>query len=289
MIPKAIISRSTSRFSLKPIWELYRIIQEKNIQVLHCHLRRSLLIGILISFFCRVQIIFHEHGSIHNGSMIYRWLIRTLRRRIHALIAVSQDTKNALVEIGVPETSITVIPNCIDPGFFSARYRQGKSPIEVGIVGRLTHQKGLDTFLKVLPRMKHVHCTIVGSGEDETKLKYMARTLPVRFLGYRSDMKKVYAKFDVLVVPSRWESFCITAIEAQAMGIPVIAHDIPVMREIGGGSYILYKSPDQLPHIFNTQAWDSEEIRQRGIENAKGYTVKKYANRLKSFYSRFFA
>jgi glycosyltransferase involved in cell wall biosynthesis len=143
-------------------------------------------------------------------------------------------------------------------------------------------------FLKALPAMQDVHCTIVGTGPDEKELRSMAEGHPVRFLGYRSDMVKIYPGFDVLVVPSRSESFCITAIEAQAMGIPIIAHDIPVMREIGGDSYIFYQTAEDLVRIINKRSWDSERIKQKGTKNARKYSVQKYAALLHGFYASIF-
>jgi glycosyltransferase involved in cell wall biosynthesis len=56
----------------------------------------------------------------------------------------------------------------------------------------------------------------------------------VRFLGHRDDVPDVVAAADVFVFPSRYEGLGGSLLEAMALGVPVVASDVPAIREIVG-------------------------------------------------------
>lgn len=126
----------------------------------------------------------------------------------------------------------------------------------IGVVSRLRHEKGIDllirSFALVLKKYPVIHLLIVGTGPDEVKLKEMVLDLKLEqnttFFGeanWETAMQQM-ASMDVVVVPSRFEGFGLTAAEAMAMGKPVVASEVFGLSEVvtDGQTGFLFPSED---------------------------------------------
>lgn len=93
--------------------------------------------------------------------------------------------------------------------------------------GRLVRQKGFDDLLAMFAKLPpQDHLTILGSGPEEMSLREQARSLNlinVSFEGFVNEPWPRYAGADAFVLPSRWEGMPNAALEALAVGTPVIA------------------------------------------------------------------
>jgi glycosyltransferase involved in cell wall biosynthesis len=125
-----------------------------------------------------------------------------------------------------------VVPLGIDLERFSnpspALVREGRI---VGNVARLAPQKGHRVLIEAAPRVLERHpdvsFVVAGAGElrDEVERQIDAAGLAGRFelLGPRSDIPELLASFAVFAFPSFFEGLCVAVIEAQAVGVPVVA------------------------------------------------------------------
>ena len=111
-----------------------------------------------------------------------------------------------------------------------------------GAVSRLRYEKGIDLLIEAFSRLvvegHNVHLHIVGTGPDEEKLKDRVIQLNivdnVTFFGeatWETAMQQM-ALMDVVVVPSRFEGFGLSAAEAMAMGKPVVASNVFGLKEV---------------------------------------------------------
>jgi glycosyltransferase involved in cell wall biosynthesis len=108
----------------------------------------------------------------------------------------------------------------------------------IGNVGRLVKQKNHAFLLPVATELKRrrikFKILFIGSGELEGILRNEAERLDlvqeIIFLGFREDRNKWYSAMDIFAMPSLYEGFPITLVEAQAAGLPIIASDA-VTRE----------------------------------------------------------
>jgi D-inositol-3-phosphate glycosyltransferase len=155
----------------------------------------------------------------------------------------------------VPSEKVSVIPCGVDPSLFRQR-DPGKSKTHLGLldkryilfVGRIDPVKGIDTLLKAIKVLRkkldsthNVHLLIIGGDKDHAgsatgsemhKLKKLTATLGignmVTFLGsQRQDrLPYFYSAAEVCILPSRYESFGMVALEAMACGTPVIASKV---------------------------------------------------------------
>lgn len=141
------------------------------------------------------------------------------------------------------QKSYSIIPNAIETQRYRfnpeirSRVRQQmglQQKFVVGNVGRLHFQKNqmflLDIFNEIVQSLPDAVLLLVGSGEDEDKLKSKARVNgiddKVVFLGTRLDVPDLLQAMDIFIMPSLFEGLGIVSIEAQAAGLPCLMSDV---------------------------------------------------------------
>lgn len=151
-----------------------------------------------------------------------------------------------------PLVKTAVIPNGVDV----KRFKQGKSTLKVDLpkpvilcAAALVPMKRQELALKAVAKLRKGSLLLVGKGEFKEKLRTMGkRLLPGRFkimeFAYR-DMDEVYRAADLFTFPtSPWESFGIVLLEAMASGLPIVANNDPIRREIVGEAGLFVDSED---------------------------------------------
>jgi glycosyltransferase involved in cell wall biosynthesis len=111
--------------------------------------------------------------------------------------------------------------------------------IVVGAVGRLVAEKGYRELFEAMERLPDRFRLVVVGGDDPEKPDSLdagtvqrARDHGVQFLGHRDDVDRLYAAMDVFALASHREGFPRTAMEASAMGLPIVATDVRGCREV---------------------------------------------------------
>ena len=170
----------------------------------------------------------------------YQWLYSALNarlekwdfRRTKVVVAVSEQIRNELVEIGVPSERVSVIKNGVDlqefhPGPADRRELGLPEGVPLALfVGEIrTARKNLDTVLNSSVGVPGLHLAVVGSTAG-SPYPQMARQLGlsarVHFLGYRRDVSQLMRAADLFVFPSRYEACPLVLLEAMASGLPVV-------------------------------------------------------------------
>ena len=231
------------------------IIAEK-IDIVHTHGVRANLVGRLAARMAGVETVVTTVHSLLSQDYpdLFSRLANTLIEKVSRglttqFIAVSGSLQKALIQQGIPEKRITVIYNGLNPELFnenepSGRWRQkaGFAPgiPLVAIVGRLHPVKGHRYFLRsaseILKERTDVHFLVVGSGPEREGLEDYTKNLGisdyVTFTGFVSDVTELMPDLNLLIVPSLWEGFGLTALEAMAVGVPVVATSVGGLPEI---------------------------------------------------------
>jgi glycosyltransferase involved in cell wall biosynthesis len=162
---------------------------------------------------------------------------RLVLRKFARVVAVSDEVKQRLLQAGVREERIDLVRNGIDLRPFdgavpSLRGEPGlEGALIVGLVGRLSWEKGIEIFLetaaRVLMEVPDAKFVVVGDGPDAEKLEALIDELKirgsVRMLGRREGMPSVYASLDVMVSSSRQEGLPMAILEGMASGLPLVA------------------------------------------------------------------
>jgi glycosyltransferase involved in cell wall biosynthesis len=154
---------------------------------------------------------------------------------------VSPSTRQEFLDHGFAPEKLDLAYNCVD----ATRYRLTgvrKSPTPlIGYFGRLKRYKCIDQLIQALPEVRRhipdVHAVIVGDGDDRARLEELARAAGVSdcvtFEGFVTEERKVeiLQQMWVKVSTSAKEGWGLTVIEANACGTPVIASDVPGLRD----------------------------------------------------------
>lgn len=121
-----------------------------------------------------------------------------------------------------------------------ARLNIGAGKPILGCIGRLHEQKNFRLAIQALPGAPDAHLYVAGAGPEDADLKALAARLGVadrtHFIGalHGADVTRFYRSIDVLLMPSLYEGHPLVMLEAMTQGVPIIANDIPVLREAGG-------------------------------------------------------
>ena len=156
--------------------------------------------------------------------------------------AISESTRDDLVERGVPRERIEVIYPGVDSTWYCPDPAMPRAERPTFLyVGRLKRYKGVEIALRALwvARRTRPDLTleIAGQGDDRARLESTARAIglgdAVRFLGFvREDEKRrLLRRAWALVFPSPKEGWGISNVEAAACGTPALASDSPGLRE----------------------------------------------------------
>lgn len=231
------------KFSLKNVKEIHRLIQRDQIDIVHTRDYKTAIFVYLLTFFHpHVKFVFTAHLWQDLDSLkmkLYTWLNLKALTRYHKIIAVSDALKQFMIKRGVDKEKIVVIHNAIDVDAWNREkvvstireelHIPSTSKI-VGVVGRLRSEKDLPTTLKVaekiIQKRPDTYFLIVGDGPDRPMLEQQVQRMgfadKILVLGFRKDTMNIYADMDVFASTARTEGTPNTALEAMAMGVPVV-------------------------------------------------------------------
>jgi len=255
-IPVVAVPELQREVSLLPdarsVMRLRSIIREVRPHILHTHTAKAGAIAraaALVSGGARPPIVVHTfHGHVLKGyfdplrTAVFREVERNLARSSDALVAVSPEVRDELVEAGIaPVEKFAVIRLGIpleerladETAELDYRplYGIGPDAFVVGWVGRMTGVKDTDAVLEILRATRQLGVdavlVMVGDGPDRERLEQLAHDLGIArstyFVGYQSDVAGYYRLFDAFLLPSVNEGTPVSAIEALASGTPVVA------------------------------------------------------------------
>jgi glycogen(starch) synthase len=139
----------------------------------------------------------------------------------------------------LPPDKVDVVPNGVIE--VPSRRRAPATPTVV-YAGRLEYEKGVQTLLRAVPRLKRRHpglrVVVAGTGTYETGLKELAKDLrlgrSVELIGHidRQALATLFAQASAVVVPSIYEPFGMVALEAAVAGAPIVVSDTGGLREL---------------------------------------------------------
>jgi len=202
------------------------------------------------------DLIFLRHPEYYHwlDTKIYAWKFRNACREADCIIAISERTKQDVMELGgVPEDKIRVIYQSCAPKFRDllqedvlqqVRRKYGLPQRFLLSVGTIEERKNLALAVHALASLpSDIH--LVAVGRQTRYARQLPKSSRVHLLSGISDdeLAALYQLAEVFVYPSRYEGFGIPIIEAIHSGLPVVACSGSCLEEAGGPDS-LYVSPD---------------------------------------------
>ncbi|HUN65274.1 MAG TPA: glycosyltransferase family 4 protein [Bacteroidota bacterium] len=275
------------------ILRLYRIIRREAIDLICVNMEKELRLGCVAGYFAGVPVVHsREVDRPIKDTLVNRIFFRHMAAGI---IVNSHATKKTLLESApwLADQRVEVIWKGIDMRPFmtssgGARKCGPDGEVVAGFIGRLDAQKGITTLLEAIRLVRaggaRVKFCVAGEGNlrpmiEEFIARYSLQE-SVDLLGYRDDVPEILSAVDFLLMPSVWEGFGYSAVEAMAAGKPVIASDVSSLREIisDGDDGILVPplSPEKLADAILLMAGDPG-LRKRLGDNARRTVVRKFS------------
>ena len=237
------------RWDLAAILRLGRSFRDSEAQIIHTHDSLSFWLAGLAKKLSRTRapLIAHkrtDHPPGRRASLRYR-------RLADQVIAISRAAQEVLTTAGLPAEKVTLIYSSVDCEWFKpdcgelaaqfmAEHNLGEEGAVVGTIGSLVPRKGQAVFLhaakEVLAVFPNARFIICGHGPLELELREQARQLEIAdcviFLDERADVRPLLASMDCFVLPSLAEGLGVAALEAMAMGKPVVASRVGGLAEV---------------------------------------------------------
>lgn len=236
----------------------YARANRHRLRAIHANGQTELNLAVLASLRSAVPVVMWAHASRRNPTA---GLLRGVWRRSRRVrwLAVSSGAAQVLADtLHLGPDEVSIVANPIDPADVQATDRHAHDGIAVGYLGLATPDKGFDLLAPILDRV---------DVPDVRLLLYVAPPRPdlpldlrppwdalaaldgnrsVHLLGRVRDVRTAYRNLDIVLCPSRAESFGRVAAEAMANGIPVLASDIPAHRDLvgKGAGGLLFPSGD---------------------------------------------
>ena len=200
-------------------------------------------------------------------STFYRWNLKSAVKAQHIITVSNASRKDIIETLGLPPERITTVHNGVNPAWrpkcggvtwkgptngapymlFGGSFEPRKN------LRRLLHafQRAVDSGLR-----HHLLMVVDGDTPHAAQLRELARTLPctdrLHFLTdlEESSLRSVYQHADAFVFPTLSEGFGLPPLQALGCGLPVIASDLPVMREVLGEA-AEYFDPNSVEDMAN--------------------------------------
>jgi glycosyltransferase involved in cell wall biosynthesis len=237
---------------------------------------------------------------------------RALYSRVDALVVVSQAIRASVLQThAIQEKKVKVIHlgldfQKFDPAKVSTDAQRqawgvGSEDLLVGLVGRIDPAKGQATFIRAasgllrqlsLGARQQLKFLVIGEptrgsgGQHLAELKEMVNQFrlgdSIVFTGYQNNIPQVMGALDLVVMPSRQEAFGLVAIEAMAMGCPVVVSRGGSAKEIvGDEDYGLTVRPDDAFDLQRQLRFllENKDLRTQMGHRARAYVQASYDRR----------
>jgi glycosyltransferase involved in cell wall biosynthesis len=243
--------------------ELVRLFRRIRPDVVHTHNPKPGLYGRVAARLARVPVVVNTVHGLYASPLdgaARKTVVYGLERFAGAFsdaeLVQNPEDVDVLRRLRVPAAKLTVLGNGIDLSRFDASRcdeaarvaaraelgATGPDDVVVGLVGRLVREKGYPEVFAAAELLRHrapdVRVAVVGPDDPDkadaltAEDRELAARAGVRFLGNRDDVERLYAGMDVYVLASYREGFPRSAMEAAAMGVPIVATDIRGCRQV---------------------------------------------------------
>jgi glycosyltransferase involved in cell wall biosynthesis len=273
----------------------------------HSHGKGAGFYGRLVARACGIPAVHSFHG-IHFERYprpvraLYLALERTLARSTAAIVnqSAAQHAEGLALRLFTAQQS-RIVPNGIDVAALrdGARTRDAaraslgvdKTAGVVGCAARFDPVKGLDLLVQATAALDGATLVLIGDGPDAPRLAALAAPLGPRVVrpGEVSSAARLFTAFDVYAAPSAKEGMPLAVLEAMALGVPVVASDIPAHREVLGPDHgaLIPRTLEALTSALRRALSDAgwrDTLAARGLTRAERFDASRMVAEIAGVY-----
>lgn len=214
--------------------------------------------------------------------LIQQLFILSLLKKTSNIRVVSERIKSSLIEHGIDESKIIVLPIRPELERFIAKQHTYKTngPYTFLFVGRFSPEKDisriLSAFARVYETRKDITLQLVGEGKGIASITNFIKEKKLRDVvkvtGWTEDIPDVMANADVFLLASKHEAYGLVLLEAMAVGLPVISTDVGCVGEVVKdgihGIIVKENGVDSYAEAIQKMLSDSDKMKSYG-ENGK--------------------
>ena len=237
-IKETLVERKIHYAPLKKfsVSELKRVIKYEKPDLIHAHDFRASIISTMACG--KIPVISH----LHNNSPwlkkygIYSFAYGATCRKYKAILTVSDSVFDEFVFGDKFRNKLTVVRNPINIREIQSKVNNpcGEKIYDLGFCGRFSPPKKPEGFIEIVDNLHkeipNIKAAMVGFGEqfDEMKelIKQKGLENVITLYGFQNNPYEIMQKFKILCMPSRWEGFGLVAVEALALGVPVVCSNV---------------------------------------------------------------
>jgi glycosyltransferase involved in cell wall biosynthesis len=301
-------NRFIKKFQIAIGWRraVKKYFLEANPDVVHCHLSVAHTLVSAINELKAARIFYTVHSDPdkywENGKNMdeQKAIKRFLAKNNMTFIALHSDAVHKIKKYYGDNCEIRTLNNAVKLESYKTtpeKKAKVRADLEIpetafliGHVGRFlpvkNHKFLLCVFKKIVERTPNAVLCLVGDGEKKEEIKQMAIDMSlenkVLFLGNRNDVYRIMSAFDAFVLPSVWEGFPMTLIEAQGAGVPCFVSD-SVSRSVELTNLVTFIDLDA-----GDEHWSQTILEYKQPEyieyGLREYDINNVINRLLAFY-----
>ena len=213
--------------------ELKRVIEEQKPDLIHAHDMRASFFSALCCG--KIPLVSHIHNNAYDARGLSPKTVAYLLAGFKAkhILWVSNSSFEGYAFHKFFEKKSSVLYNIIDTEAIFDKKAQDEKTFDYHMiyVGRLTFQKDPQRLMRLCARLKEskpdLKVAIVGTGELEAETKQLCEELKIQdnvhFLGFQTNPIKMVHDSKAMILTSRWEGTPMCALEAMALGTPVVS------------------------------------------------------------------
>lgn len=291
-------------FAPSLFWHLLKIPKKS---IVHLHLSQAYFPE-LVMLVCKLRgipYIVHFHLDVDASGffgpifLLYKKILwGPFMRNSKKVIACGNDQLEIIPrKFNVQKDKIEVITNAVSENFFCNRnYLTPQDNFKLLYIGRLVSQKRIERIVQAVSKLDiPFTLSIVGDGEDEQKIKNLAKELKVEnvsFEGKKNDVeiKQYHKENDLFIISSDKEGLPLSVLEAMAGGMPILSTDVEGLHDLLFGTAVLVKEPfsDNLSNEIG-RLWKNKEelveMSKKSLEKSKEYNQSKFIDKLIEVYT----
>ena len=294
-------------------FRISRLVKKNQFNILHLHSAHALATGLWAKLFHKkVKLIGTRRVDFHIKNNPFSRL-KYNNPMLNKIICISDQIKNVLLMDGVPQHRLLTIysgvdihkyNNTVPPPDFRAKIGFPENHLIAGTVAAMVDHKDYPNLLKaariVINNNDNITFCAVGNGSEENKVLALAKELQLKdrfiFAGFRKDVGNFLKSFDIFVLSSHLEGLGTSILDAQGVGLPVVACKTGGIPEIIdnhiNGLLVPLKNPEALAKAILHLAQNDSKRKKIGENSKKSvqkFSIEKTVQRYLELYDELLA